>query len=49
MASGDGSWAAAAQYIYIYRDQKNLTVRYHDDGSKKLNTCILLLSHMVYL
>jgi hypothetical protein len=25
------------------------TVRYHIDGSKELNTCILLLSHMVYL
>jgi hypothetical protein len=24
-------------------------VRYHDDGSKNLNACILLLSHMVYL
>jgi hypothetical protein len=24
-------------------------VRYHDDWSKKLNACILLLSHMVYL
>jgi hypothetical protein len=24
-------------------------VRYHDDGSKKLNACILSLSHMVYL
>ncbi len=24
-------------------------VRYHDDGSKKLNACILFLSHMVYL
>jgi predicted transcriptional regulator len=25
------------------------SVRYHDDGSKKLNAHILLLSHMVYL
>ncbi len=27
----------------------DLPVRYHDDGSKKLNACISLLSHMVYL
>ncbi len=27
----------------------NHSVRYHDDGSKELNACILLLSHMVYL
>ncbi len=26
-----------------------IIVRYHDDGSKELNACILLLSHMVYL
>ncbi len=26
-----------------------ITVRYHDDESKKLNACISLLSHMVYL
>ncbi len=28
---------------------KGATVRDHDDGSKKLNACILSLSHMVYL
>jgi hypothetical protein len=28
---------------------KDMGVRYHDDGSKKLNACILFLSHMVYL
>jgi hypothetical protein len=27
----------------------NLTVRYHDDGSKELNACIRFLFHMVYL
>ncbi len=27
----------------------NITVRYHDDGSKKLNAWISLLSHLVYL
>jgi hypothetical protein len=26
-----------------------LSVRYHDEGSKKLNARILLLAHMVYL
>jgi hypothetical protein len=26
-----------------------ITVRYHNDGSKKLNARILLLSHMVFL
>jgi hypothetical protein len=26
-----------------------ISVRYHDDGSKKLNACIWSLSHMVYL
>ncbi len=25
------------------------SVRYHNDGSEKLNACISLLSHMVYL
>jgi hypothetical protein len=25
------------------------SVRYHDDGSKKLNVCISLFSYMVYL
>ncbi len=26
-----------------------VTVRYHSGGSMKLNACILLLAHMVYL
>jgi hypothetical protein len=37
---------------YIFRDELTplgVNVRDHDDGSKKLNACILSLSHMVYL
>jgi hypothetical protein len=37
-------------HIAVYARKPGLdTVRYHDDGSKELNTCILLLAHMVYL
>jgi hypothetical protein len=32
-----------------YTSLKVKTVCYHDEGSKKLNACILLLAHMVYL
>jgi hypothetical protein len=28
---------------------KNPIVRYHSGGSMKLNACILILAHMVYL
>ncbi len=27
----------------------DVSVRYHNDGSKELNACIRFLSHMVYL
>jgi hypothetical protein len=30
-------------------DDEVRTVHYHAEGSKKLNACILLLAHMVYL
>jgi hypothetical protein len=35
----------------IYSEEKIMaeSVRYHSGGSMKLNACILLLAHMVYL
>jgi hypothetical protein len=38
------------QYSLFLKIKKAFnTVRYHDEGSKELNACILILAHMVYL
>jgi hypothetical protein len=42
-------------FLFHFRERKGemitkkLTVHYHSGGSMKLNACILLLAHMVYL
>jgi hypothetical protein len=41
--------ARGGRYHFFWGGGRGNTVHYHDDGSKKLNACILLLSHMVYL
>jgi hypothetical protein len=35
--------------LSLIQNTNVVIVRYHDDGSKKLNACIRLLLHMVYL
>jgi hypothetical protein len=35
--------------VYLSHPLNFVSVCYHDDGSKKLNACILSLSHMIYL